>query len=367
MINVTKTCLPDKEKYREYVDANLCEWLGYKSSWLYPMIVQALGIMRRACDFLKWRERSIEINSRFESPGKRIIYAITPTPALSNLGDQAQVVAIYKWLERSYPEHTIIEVNKDEVINCVNSFKGKVLSGDLIVLHSGGNLGDNNKILSLPQTINFRSTDKGRAELKKSRRIYNNHKNLTIIARDDKSYKLANQYFDQCATKKTPDFVLSYDTSHLGLGKVKSNGKALFCLREDDESAVSAKQRALLVGNCALDYDVYDTTIPENIENSQRLEKLDEVLRMFAKYEYVVTDRFHGLIFSILCKKPTVVLKTVDHKLTSAFDWFDDVKFVRFAGSIDTVSESIDRVIKETDFRVPDWNERYFDPLKKYL
>ncbi|PKI17936.1 polysaccharide pyruvyl transferase family protein [Colwellia sp. 12G3] len=343
-----------------------------------------IRVLRKIRSIIKWKLKASEINARFNKKGKRIIYAITPTPELSNLGDQAQVVAIYKWLERNYPNHSIIEVNKDEVINCVSSFKNKVQTTDLIVLHSGGNLGDrglwsetsrrkmidnfpNNKILSLPQTINFRNTEKGQKELSISKDIYNKHKQLTIVARDNESFKLANEYFEQCSTNKAPDFVLSYNTEHLDLEKTVTNGKVLFCLREDDESAISNKQRADLLKNCALEFDVYDTTIPENIDNEQRKEKLDEVLRMFSKYEYIVTDRFHGLIFSILCKKPTVVLKTVDHKLTSAFDWFDGVKFVKFADSIDTVNETVKNVLNETDFTVPDWNDKYFDPLVKHL
>ncbi|RYU65237.1 polysaccharide pyruvyl transferase [Aliivibrio finisterrensis] len=341
-------------------------------------------VLRRISIEIKWKLKASAINSRFDVLGKRIIYAITPPPELSNLGDQAQVVAIYKWLERNYPEHSIIEVNKDEVINTVSSFKNKVKKDDLIVLHSGGNLGDrgmwsersrrkmitnfpNNKILSLPQTINFRDTKKGQAELKNSKSIYNRHSNLTIVARDNESYRLANEYFSECSTDKAPDFVLSYNVEHLNLERSVTNGKVLFCLREDNESAISSEQRKELLSKCILDYDVFDTTIPENIGNDQRKEKLDEVLMMFSKYEYVVTDRFHGLIFSILCKKPTVVLRTVDHKLTSAFDWFEDVNFVRFSDSIDTVYETAGSVMKETDFTVLDWNEVYFDPLVKHL
>ncbi|MFQ3191729.1 MAG: pyruvyl transferase EpsI [Paraglaciecola sp.] len=75
---------------------------------------------------------------------------------------------------------------------------------------------------------------------------------------------------------------------------------------------------------------MFDTTIPENIGNEQRKSKLNEVLKMFSEYEYIVTDRFHGFIFLILSKKPIVVLKTVVHKLSSAYDWFDGVKFVKF-------------------------------------
>ncbi|ROS65585.1 polysaccharide pyruvyl transferase family protein [Vibrio crassostreae] len=341
-------------------------------------------VIRKIKSQIKWAKNSSEVKSRFNVSGKRIIYAITPTPELSNLGDQAQVVAIYDWLQRNYPEHSIIEVNKDEVINCVSSFKSHVKNDDLIVLHSGGNLGDrglwsetsrrtmifnfpNNKILSLPQTINFRDTDKGQKELATSKAIYNCHPNLTVVARDNESYRLANTYFNKCSTNKAPDFVLSYNTQHLELENKPTNGKVLFCLREDDESDISKEQREKMLENSELEYDVFDTTIPENINNDQRKQKLDDVLKMFSEYEYIVTDRFHGLIFSILCKKPTVVLKTVDHKLTSAFDWFDEVNFVKFADSTESVNKTIKEVLKQANFNVPDWNEKHFDQLTKHL
>lgn len=346
--------------------------------------LRVANIAKSLLNQIKWKLRSAEIVSRFDKPGKHIIYAITPPPRLSNLGDQAQVVAIYKWLERHYPKHSIIEVNKDEVIHCISYFKDKVSIDDFIVLHSGGNMGDrgiwsevsrrkmicnfpNNKILSLPQTINFRNTEVGKKELMVSKKIYNNHINLTIVARDNESFKLAKKYFNSCTIEKSPDFVLSYDTAHLDLGTIKTNGKALYCLREDDESALTNEEKSLLLQNCTSDYDLFDTTISESIENNKRKEKLDEVLIMFSQYEYVVTDRFHGLIFSILCKKPTVVLKTVDHKLTSAFNWFDDVKFIQFSNSVETVNQSVEKVLKEADFTVPDWDKLYFDKLTKYF
>ncbi|PMG75205.1 hypothetical protein BCU83_17880 [Vibrio breoganii] len=322
------------------------------------------------------------MKKRFRTNGKRIIYGITPPASLSNLGDQAQVVAIYDWLHRMYPGYDIVEVNKNEVIYCVRYFKKLVTESDLIILHSGGNLGDrgiwsetsrrlmiqnfpNNKILSLPQTINFRDTEVGMKELKISESIYNAHPNLTIIARDSQSLSLANKYFHNCKTDKAPDFVLSY-TAKIETPQ-KTNGKVLFCLREDNESAIDETQRARLLGNCDMAYDVFDTTIPQEITNRERKQKLDETLRMFAQYEYIVTDRFHGLIFAILCKKPTIVLKTVDHKLTSAFDWFDDVKFVKFADSIDDVPRVAKQVMTEESRFVPNWNEKYFNGLVNYL
>src|SRR5262245_41863365 len=41
----------------------------------------------------------------------RAIYALTPTASLRNVGDQAQVVAIERWLARHYPDHPVVELD----------------------------------------------------------------------------------------------------------------------------------------------------------------------------------------------------------------------------------------------------------------
>ncbi|MBE3667130.1 hypothetical protein BOO35_18860 [Vibrio navarrensis] len=311
---------------------------------------------------------------------ERIIYAITPPPGLRNIGDQAQVVAIRDWMQKHWPNKEVIELNKDEVITCIKYFKNKIRSQDTIILHSGGNLGDrgiwserarrtmisnfgDNKIVSLPQTINFHDTDNGRKELTISKDIYNIHRDLTIIARDHQSYKLAQDYFPNCKTDEAPDFVLSYNVDHLNLGKSNTNGKVLFCLREDDESAINKDMRNKLLNSVGMEYDIFDTTIAEPISESNRKKILDETLVMFSKYDMIITDRFHGLIFSVLCKKPTVVLSTVDHKLTSAFDWFDNINYVKFAHSIDDVKKNIDVLEKIETFNNVDWHSLHFNKI----
>ncbi len=342
----------------------------------------ALGKLKRK---VIWSLKAGEIKNRFSDnqAGGRIIYAITPPPKLSNLGDQAQVVAIYDWIEKNYPNKQVIELNKDEVLNCYHYVKPLINKNDVIILHSGGNMGDrgmwsersrrcmimnfpNNKIVSLPQTINFHGTVSGQRELSISKDIYNSHKDLTIVARDHQSFELANTYFNECKTDEAPDFVLSYNTDHLSLDR-KTNGKILFCLREDSESALNAQETQRLLSSLQRPYDVFDTTISQDIGNDERKRKLDDTLNMFSEYDAIVTDRFHGLIFSVLCKKPTVVLPTVDHKLTSAFDWFDSVNFVKFADSIEDVPAAFTEVLTSTDFSTVDWHEAYFDKIAKYL
>jgi len=321
------------------------------------------------------------ITQELKAPGKKIIYAITPPSRLKNIGDQAQFVAIEAWLKRHFPEHAIVEVDKDEATWLTDSYKSLVDSSTPIVLHSGGNMGDramwsetsrrimiesfpDNTVLSLPQTIYFHDTDFGQLQKSKTEAIYNNHKNLTVVARDNKSSDIANEMFPKCKLDKAPDFVLSYNEQK---EPEQTNGKILYCMRKDSESAYTQTDLEQLFASADRPYDVFDTTIPEAITKELRKAVLDDTLTMFSQYDYIVTDRFHGLIFSVLCKKPTVVLPTVDHKLTSAFDWFDEVKFVKFAHKIQDVPAVTQDVLAVQERTTPNWNELHFDKLVKYI
>ena len=71
----------------------------------------------------------------------------------------------------------------------------------------------------------------------------------------------------------------------------------------------------------------------------------------------------HDELAALLTRRPTVVLRTVDHKLTSAFHWFDDVHFVRFAESPSDVPRLLEDVMRSTDFSTPDWRAEYFDRI----
>jgi pyruvyl transferase EpsI len=92
-----------------------------------------------------------------------------------------------------------------------------------------------------------------------------------------------------------------------------------------------------------------------------------ETLELFQNHDIVVTDRYHGLIFSVICRKPTIVIRTVDHKLTSALHWFKDVSFIRYASDLNQIKELINDVTSVKDYTAPDWNSDYFDQLPKHL
>ena len=302
--------------------------------------------------------------------------------SLTHLAQPAKALSCTYELNVWFPDVPVIELDKSQTRRMIPALKWLVGPEDLFLLHSGGNLGDrgiwsenarrcvigsfpHNRIVSLPQTIFFSDTPRGRKERERSRKIYGRHPDLTIIGRDPRSGDLAADLFPRARTLCLPDFVLSLPPRPQGERPKPS--KALLCLRRDDESILTEADRRRLAGGLPFQCEFFDTTLPEPIDVHRRADVLESVLDRFQDSDLVVTDRYHGLVFAVLCRKPCVVLQTVDHKMTSAMEWFRDVRFVRFAEGIGAVPEAAAQCLAETCLDVPDWNVAYFDRLPQQI
>ncbi len=315
---------------------------------------------------------------------KKIIYTITPPSSLKNVGDHAQVIAIKKWFMDNFNEYLILEFNKNEVYKYLYYIKKIVNEDDLIFLHSGGNLGDRglwsenarrliiknfpkSKIISLPQTIFFSDTQKGVKELEVTKRIYNNHKDLTIIARDEHSLRLAKDYFPKCKAIACPDFVL-YLTHCDNISEERKN--ILLCLRNDSESIIDENLKGKIkkwIGDLGEDCQEYDTTLDRNIPKENREEELNIALNLFRKHKLVITDRFHGVIFSVITKTPCIALKTVDHKLTESIKWFKDLNYIFYTKNYEQLPEIMNKALGIYKFKDISWKKLYFDDLRSKI
>ena len=312
----------------------------------------------------------------------KIIYSLTPPPYLKNVGDHAQVIAIRAWLDKHFSQLHIIEMDKDQGHYFLLALRWLVNADDIFFLHSGGNLGDRgkwsermrreiiqtfprNQIISLPQTIFFSDTPQGKAEQAISQRIYSNHPNLTIIGRDPRSGELAAELFPQAKSFCMPDFVLSLPLRYAEPSTDQT--KVLLCLRLDNESALTAEQRQEIGDSLPYDCTYYDTTLEQAIDLEQREKTLDETLAKFLAADVVVTDRYHGLIFTVLCQKPCVVLRTVDHKLTSAIHWFKDIPNVIFAENLADIPKLVEHCLQIKESKSIDWSETYFDQIPQLV
>ena len=181
---------------------------------------------------------------------------ITLAADYTNLGDMAITYAQREFLKKIFPNHEILELPYKQTYSEMKSLKRVCSRDDIITICGGGFTGDlypgsedfrqfviqqfpNNKIISFPQTIDFSDTQGGRKLLKKAQKIYSKHQNLTLVARENKSFDIHKKYFPDNKILLTPDIVLSLDKK---LPYSKREGVVL-CLRSDKERLLDDKTK----------------------------------------------------------------------------------------------------------------------------
>lgn len=309
-----------------------------------------------------------------------IFYLGVHPPNHRNIGDFAQVVGIRKWFKDLFPNQPISEFDKGKVMASLDKIKKTTKRNDLIFIQSGGDLGDRwlgwettrrrivksfpeNKIVSLPQTIYFSNTESGRGALKGSARAYNSHRDLTIMARDVVSYGTAIKHFSKCNVLLCPDFALYLEVPE---SKVERRG-CLLCMRRDRESRLGDSEKAAIRRLIPMEIKEFDTKLKYDITPDKRERAFNETIKLFQSHEAVVTDRFHGMIFSYIAGTPCVALPTQNHKVTSGIEWFKGVKQIRL-GSPSQIPSALKQVTSEVGpyLRI-DWKGKYFKGLRAKL
>lgn len=274
------------------------------------------------------------------------------TPWYGNLGDHAITLGEQYVLKECFPEYTIIDIPyKLYNIKWMDFFHVTIPKTDILFLQGGGNLGSlypweeqfrrnivstymNNKIVVMPVSIFFQNSDSGKAELKKSMDVYNRHPNLTIISRDENSYSFAKKYFYKVNNILAPDIVTSLD-GILGEDINKRRGVQFF-LRRDIEKILSDDIVEKIEGylnNNNIYFNMSDTTVPYEVREDTRKKEVFDKLNMAHNARLVITDRYHGLIFSVITHTPVIVFKSFDTKISSGIKWFNDLPWVHYINS----------------------------------
>lgn len=269
------------------------------------------------------------------------------SPDYENLGDQAIALGIIKFIKDNFSEHQLVEVLESDLIKNLSYLKKAIKKEDLIILQGGGNLGDiypkyeflrrqviknfpNNKIIIFPQSVWFSNTNKGYKEQNISSKIYGEHRYLNICARDSKSYETLKQIFPKNKILLCPDMAL-YLTN---LIENKDRDGIAICLREDSEKISFTKAQKNFLNEIVQKYGKFEniTTllkakgyITSNLRESLVLNKLKE----FSKYQFVITDRLHGIIFSYITNTPCVFFPSKTGKAENLYDdWLKDCNFI---------------------------------------
>lgn len=289
--------------------------------------------------------------------GKKII--LMGMPYHGNIGDQAIALAEEKIIRKISTNIEIIEFPEKRLVSSVLEKRNFINDEDIILMHGGGNIGDTyevpeegrraiiemfpkNKIIVFPQTAYFDSMD----ELEKSKKIYNGHKNLTIMAREEKSYKFMKENFNKCKIYLTPDIVM---TMREPFNFERNN--VLIMFREDKEKTltneIQEKIQNIIKRKCG-NYELSDMHLGEDVTNiyGERREKtVNEKFKQIGTSKLVITDRLHGMIFSAITETPCVVFGSYTHKIKESYKWLENLEYIELCDNVNLLEEKISKVM----------------------
>lgn len=308
------------------------------------------------------------------------------TPEHENLGDHAIVYAQKEFVKNILPSYDIVEIPLSKVLSQTKNLKKIISNDDIIIIPGGGNMGDlyigeeyirryiikkfkNNKIISFPQTICFTETSYGEKELSKSKKVYNKHNNIKIVAREKKSYKIMTNTFKKDNIILTPDIVLFLDK--------RNNNKRrgiVTCLRRDIEKNISEEDTKKIYSILNENFEkvtVTDTILEKSVSIEERDKELTKIWRTISSAEVVITDRLHGMIFCAITATPCIVLKNSNHKIEESYKcWLKDLEYIKLIDycEINNLKDLVES-LKEQNNKDKVFNDckNKFEDLKKAL
>lgn len=307
-------------------------------------------------------------------------------PEYGNMGDIAITYAETEFIKDNFGQYELVEILEDDVKTRIEEIQKIISEEDIIFLQGGGNLGDEyvsfeetrrlivntfpkNKIVIMPQTIHFSNTERGEKELKKSQEAYNNHKYLTIIAREEISYKIMKKEFYKANVILAPDIVMYLDKTDVD---IKRNGLTLF-LRNDAEKVLTAEETKIINEVVSKYYNKIlhtDTHIGDDIKITKQLRQkmLEPKLQEARRAELVITDRLHGMIFAAITSTPCIAFGNYNHKIKSSFKWLEHLNYIKYIEDVGQLEEAIIELKKLKEHRYNnEFAQKLHEEILKYV
>jgi len=285
-----------------------------------------------------------------------------------NRGDHAIAYAQRKLLEQHYSCDRIIEIPTKLCEFYSHRIIPHLQEKDIFLVCGGGWFGSlwrhnelaacnvlkhfvNSRILIMPQTIYYTNNKKGRKEFEKDKHVFSKLKDLHVYVREETSYKFiieSNLFPNAKSINLIPDMVLSLNMQHLELQK---RSGALVCLRNDMEAVLQGKQRNVIYGKLLQKFSSVNF-ISTNMEASpilfsKRTEELISLLKTIASTEFVVTDRLHCMLFSVIVGTPCIAFDNLTKKVYGVYNWVQFCNYVRICNSEDDFELLMEEVLKE--------------------
>ncbi|MEQ8154207.1 MAG: polysaccharide pyruvyl transferase family protein [Clostridiaceae bacterium] len=345
------------------------------------VIKYVLDIARRAKGKFKVRIRTI----RTFKGRKQQVAILIGSPEHGNIGDHAISLAEIEFLKEYYPGLHIVEITGQHFRKDTVGIMKRVKSNDIIFVTGGGFLGNlwmveegmvrkviqvfpNNPIIIFPQTIYFNSDETGKMEQKKSKEIYENHKNLCICLRDKKSYDFIKTEFNKVSKSLfTPDIV-----TYLNMSKpILKRNRVLLCFRTDKERVLSdeqLKEIEQLLYSRNLSYTYTSTVVDYGIKITDRKSEIEKKINEFKESRIVITDRLHGMLFAAITGTPCIALDNLSGKVRGVYQWIKYLNYIKFVEDWGQIDKNIGEILKFNECSYENVELKYkFEKLSKQI
>ena len=307
------------------------------------------------------------------------------TPEHDNIGDHLIAISEIKLIKKLCPDRTFFEITDMEYLWHRNRIRQRITPNDLIVITGGGFMGSlwlyntednirsileeypNNRIVIFPQTVYFENNERGKKEYQKSVAIYKKHRNLTICAREKKSYDLL---VDMMGTDENiyllPDMALFYEAE--GMEEPRKD-RVLYCFRHDKESVLDENSRKRIIETLdGFDAPLFPTSMHEGVfDKKKRDAQVKRKLEELSKAKLVVTDTLHCMVSAALVGTECIFFDNLSGKVRNVFKWIENNEYLHYCSDV----EDFERLFNEINYRdnkfVLDGKKGYVEKIRNII
>lgn len=319
---------------------------------------------------------------------KSVVWFVN-VPSHANMGDQAMVYATRRLLHEQFYDYSVIELSREFITSSILTLKilkKYIKENDLFFVQGGYTSTDKspnekshriiaknfryNRIIFMPQTVKY-SCD---AELQKTASIYNKHGNILFLCRDQVSFNIVKNAFSKITVILYPDVVASLVDREQFKCSLKRDG-ILLCIREDSEKNYTQNEINKLKSQLELftKVSLSDLMMTAGGKSPKIFHSMIRgILEKMSQFEIVITDRFHGILFSIISRTRVIVIDSIDYKVREGAFMFSNLipGSCIYVDSIDKVPEITKNYLQksnDTDYSDVIYQNYYKDFRKKYL
>lgn len=302
------------------------------------------------------------------------------TPIHRNIGDHAIVQASLEFLDDNFSEKEVVEVPRQYIDYFIKNFS--INQDDIVLIHGGGFFGNlypveaiaflkvikyyrENQIIVFPQTIFI--DDSKEMSYKYFESGIKEANNITFFAREAKSFKIASDSGFFTSVKMVPDIVLYMDQVKVS----QQREGILVVLRDDDEITRKFnlnKFESTIKSKINVVVDKSSTMAKESISPEKRNLAVLSKITEFSKYQLVITDRLHGMIFSYLANTNCLAIDNKTKKSSEVYkSWlseYSNINLLDDSISEEELAEIVIRILANEERSEKVFNSISFHPLR---